>query len=344
MTTPVLAQARGTRVLVTGATGYVAGWLVKRLLEAGAIVHAAVRDPSQAGKIAHLQAMSDASPGSIAFFKADLLEAGSHDEAMQGCKIVFHTASPFLLATKIHDPQRQLVDPAVRGTTDILEAANRAPSVQRVVLTSSVAAIGGIPTASGPAPKGILTEADWNMTSSLENGPYPYSKTIAERMAWQIAEAQDRWRLVVINPALVFGPGTADSQTSGSFDHVRMIGDGTYKDGVPPFQMGMVDVRDVAEAHYRAGFIADAEGRHIVFGEVHSMGDLVEMLKGAYGDAWPFAKNTALPDAAPRWKADNSKSKQALGLEYRPVKDAVIAMFRQPIDTGVLKTNALKSA
>ena len=337
MTTPVLAEARGTRVLVTGATGYVAGWLIKRLLESGAIVHAAVRDPSNAGKNGHLQAMADASPGSIVFFKADLMDAGSHDEAMQGCKIVFHTASPFLLAANIHDPQRQVVDPALKGTTDIFEAANRTPSVERIVLTSSAAAMSGGPADIERAPGGILDESCWNTISSLEIGPYLYSKTVAERAAWAIAGAQDRWRLVVINPTLVLGPGTADFQTSASFDYVRMMGDGTYKDGVPPWHVGMVDVRDVAEAHYLAGFADQAEGRHLVSAETHSLGDVVEMLKDAYRDGWPFPQDTALPDAAPRWNSDNSKSKIALGLEYHPVKDAAIAMFRQLIDTGVLK-------
>lgn len=113
-------------VLVTGATGYVAGWVVKYLLDAGLTVHAAVRDPDNTAKVTHLVEMATKSPGTIRFFKADLLNRGSHEEAMRGCRIVMHTASPF--TTKVTDPQRDLVDPALQGTRDILETANRIDS------------------------------------------------------------------------------------------------------------------------------------------------------------------------------------------------------------------------
>lgn len=329
MTTDLDSAARGTHVLVTGATGYIAGWLVKRLIEAGAHVHAAVRDPDNADKLAHLRAMAEGAPGTIAFFKADLLDDGSHDAAMAGCEIVFHTASPFLPEYKVKDPQRDLIDPALNGTRSVLASVNRTPSVRRVVLTSSCAAVDSF------APSGRLaTEADWNTTSSLENGPYLYSKTLAERAAWEMAEAQDRWQLVVINPALVLGPGTAEAQTSASFDYVRAIGSGAMRDGVPPLELGTVDVRDVAEAHYIAAFNPAAEGRNIIFNDVHSMGGLADILKAEYGDAYPFPTDTSLAPGGPRWRVDNSKSKTALGMNYRPVEPAVIAMFQAMIDRG----------
>lgn len=329
MTTKLDAAASGTHVLVTGATGYIAGWLIKRLLDAGAHVHAAVRDPSGERKIAHLNALADAAPGTIAFFKADLLDDRSHDAAMAGCEIVFHTASPFVAQHKISDPQRTLVDPALNGTRSVLDSANRTPSVRRVVLTSSCAAISG---ADGP--QRVLTEADWNNSSTLDNAPYLYSKTLAERAAWEMAEAQDRWQLVVINPALVLGPGTAESQTSASFDYVRGLGDGSFPDAPPPIELGTVDVRDVAEAHYIAAFDPAAEGRNIIFNDVHSLGQLADILKAEFGDAYAFPRNTAHPDGAPRWQVDNSKSKTKLGMHYRPTAPAVIAMFQAMIDRG----------
>ena len=128
-------------VMVTGATGFVAGWVVKRLLEAGCTVHAAVRDPDNLEKVRHLTDVAEASPGEIRFFKADLLQNGSYDEPMKGCAVVFHTASPFTVDVK--DPQKELIDPAVNGTKNVLEAVNRVESVTRVVLTSSCAAIYG---------------------------------------------------------------------------------------------------------------------------------------------------------------------------------------------------------
>ncbi len=101
-------------VMVTGATGYVAGWLVKQLLEKGLTVHAAIRNPDNAQKVAHLEALAAKSTGSIKYFKSDLLQKGSYAEAMKGCELVFHTASPF--TNDFKDAQKELIEPAVKGT------------------------------------------------------------------------------------------------------------------------------------------------------------------------------------------------------------------------------------
>ena len=85
-------------VLVTGATGYVAGWLVKKLLEDGLTVHAAVRDPANEDKLKYLNELADSSPGTIHYFRSDLLEQGSYHDAMQECELVYHTASPFTIS------------------------------------------------------------------------------------------------------------------------------------------------------------------------------------------------------------------------------------------------------
>ena len=154
-----------TPVLVTGATGYVAGWIVKGLLDAGVTVHAAVRDPTNTGKVQHLLDLAAHSSGDVRLFAADLLKDGSYTEAMQGCGIVLHTASPF--TTRVKDPQRELVDPAVQGTRTVLESANAVESVKRVVLTSSCAAIYSDAADCAEAPGGRLTEDVWNTTASL---------------------------------------------------------------------------------------------------------------------------------------------------------------------------------
>ncbi len=110
-------------VLITGANGYIASWLVKYLLESGHDVHATVRDPSNPDKVGHLRALADGASGTLTLFAADLLDDRAFDEAMAGCELVFHTASPFILSVK--DPQRDLVDPAVQGTRNALGSANR---------------------------------------------------------------------------------------------------------------------------------------------------------------------------------------------------------------------------
>ena len=87
-------------VMLTGATGYVAGWIVKKLLVEGHTVHAPVRDPENKAKTKYLDELAANAPGTIKYLKADLLTSGSYNEAMAGCELVIHTASPFTLKTK----------------------------------------------------------------------------------------------------------------------------------------------------------------------------------------------------------------------------------------------------
>ena len=112
-------------VMVTGANGYVASWLVKKLLDEGVTVHAAVRDPKNISKIRHLIDVAKSSKGEIIFFATDLLKPGSYKAAMEGCELVYHTASPF--TTDVHNPKKELIDPAVNGTENVLNTAKKYP-------------------------------------------------------------------------------------------------------------------------------------------------------------------------------------------------------------------------
>ncbi|GGX59225.1 NAD-dependent epimerase/dehydratase family protein [Saccharospirillum salsuginis] len=347
---------RNAPVMVTGATGYVAGVLVRKLLEAGLTVHAPVRDPDNTDKLKYLNDVAANTPGTLRYFKADLLDKGSYAEAMEDCELVFHTASPFF--NSVEDPQKELVTPALEGTRNVLETANRTPSVKRVVLTSSCAAIYSECADLDKTPDGVFTEDVWNTTSTLDDNPYSYSKTVAEQAAWEINKAQSRWDLVVVNPSLVIGPGLNPFATSESFNIIRRFGDGTLKSGCPRFGIGAVDVRDLAEAHYQAGFTPEAQGRHIISGHNTDLFEMARTLQDRYGDRFPIprrplpkwllwlvgplvdkemtrkliARNVDLP-----WKADNSKSKRALGMTYRPLAESVNDFFQQMVDSGQLK-------
>jgi len=276
---------------------------------------------------------------------------------MQGCELVYHTASPFTL--EVEDPVRDLIDPATSGTANVLEQANRTPSVRRVVVTSSCAAIYGDNVDLGNTPQGLFTEKAWNTTSSVDHQPYSYSKTLAEREAWKIHDAQDRWDLVVINPSLVLGPGINPHATSESFNIMKQFGDGTLKTGIPRMGFGIVDVRDLAEAHYRAGFTPEAEGRYIVSGHNSDLAELAVPLRKKYGDRYPIPRrimpkwliwlvgpmidktltrkmvkrNVGLP-----FRADNGKGVRELGLSYRPVEETVVDFFQQMVDSGVFES------
>ena len=338
-------------VLVTGATGFLAGWVVKQLVDAGATVHATVRSPEDNAKCGHLKTLSNTGKGKIILFKADLLEDGSYAEAMKGCRVVIHTASPFI--NNYNDARKDLIEPAVRGTKNVLNTVCSTPSVERVVLTSSCAAICGDTIDCQDAPDGILTEDVWNTTSSETHQPYSFSKVSAEKAAWDIADAQDKWRLVVINPAFIIGPSLSGQSTSATHDLVSGMGDGRMKSGVPAIQIGTVDVRDVADAHIRGAFLDDASGRHIVFKDVVSFLDLALMLSDKFdaGYSLPkkelpkwlvwligplvdktFSRKMISRNFGHPWHADNSKSVSALGLSYTSLKSSMEEMFQQMID------------
>lgn len=343
-------------VMITGATGYVAGWIVKKLLDEGLTVHAPVRDPHNPEKLKYLDRIAEKAPGKIVYFKADLLEQGSYAEAMAGCQIVFHTASPFKI--DVVDPQKELVDPAQLGTRNVLEEVNRTPSVKRVVLTSSCAAIYGDNADLKQTPNIIFTEEIWNTSSSIDHQPYSYSKTVAEKEAWKINEKQTRWDLVVINPSFVIGPGINPHATSESFKIIKQFGDGSMKSGAPRIGFGVVDVRDLAEAHFRAAFTPEAQGRYIISGYNTDFPSMAEALRDRFGNGYPIprkvmpkwlvwlvapmvnkamtrkwvSRNVNLP-----WIGDNSKSVRELGMQYRPMKDSVVDFFQQMIDSGQLQ-------
>lgn len=342
-------------VMISGATGYVAGWIVKRLLDEGLTVHAPVRDPDNQEKLKYLNRIAEGAPGKIKYFKADLLDEGSYGEGMAGCQVVFHTASPFI--SHVEDPQKELVDPAQLGTRNVLEEVNRTPSVTRVVLTSSCAAIYGDNADLEKTPKGIFTEEIWNTSSSLRHQPYSYSKTVAEKDAWKINEKQTRWDLVTINPSLVIGPGINPRATSESFKIVKQFGDGSMKTGAPKMGMGVVDVRDLAEAHFRAAFTPEAKGRYITSGHNTDFSEMAETLIEKYGDDYPIPRrvmpkwlvwlvgpmvnkaltrkmvslNVGLP-----WKGDNGKTIRELGMHYRPLEESMNDFFGQMIESGLV--------
>ncbi len=343
-------------VLVTGANGYVASWLVKKLLEEGITVHAAVRNPDNPKKVGHLKELDSNAKGAIKFFKADLLTPGAYKEAMQGCELVYHTASPF--TTNVKDPQKELIDPAVNGTANVLESANETESVKRVVVTSSCAAIYTDAIDSVNVPGGVLTEEIWNSTASISHQPYSYSKTLAEKKAWEMANAQNRWGLIAINMCFVLGPALSPGASSSeSMNILKMMGDGQMKMGAPKMGLGMVDVRDVAEAHYRGGFTPEAKGRYITSAQNTDMLELAMELLPKYGAKYPIPKkalpkwllmlvgpsmNKAMTRKSLRnnvnipWNADNSKIKKELNMEFIPMRKTMEDSFQMLIDEKMI--------
>jgi nucleoside-diphosphate-sugar epimerase len=281
-------------VLVTGGSGYMASWIVKYLLDEGYTVHTTVRNLNDQSKIQHLSAIQHHAPGTLKIFEADLLTDGSFDEAIKGCELVIHTASPFQL-TGIKDANKELIEPALQGVRNVFFAANETGTVKRIVLTSSIVALVGDTIEIRDLPQARVDEKCWNTSSSPDHQPYPFSKTIAEKEAWKLTGQMNSFDLVVINPGLIFGPSLSKRIDSTSINLMIQLLSGKFRTGVPTGAQAVVDVRDIARAHIRAGFTPEASGRHLVAAELKDFLDIANIIRTQY-PAYPLPKKHV-----PKW-------------------------------------------
>lgn len=341
--------------VVTGASGFIASHVVAQLLAAGHRVRGTVRSLAREETYAHLRALPGAAER-LELVEAELLEPSAFDELVRGARYVLHTASPYALDAS--DPQKDLVDPARRGTENVLEACAKAPSVSRVVVTSSMAAI-----TDEPESDRVLSEADWNEKSSLTRNPYYYSKTVAERAAWDFVETSARsFDLVTINPFMVIGPSLSPALNTSNQLFADLLG-GAYP-GIMRFTWGFVDVRDVARAHLLAATTPEASGRYLCAADTIAMRDVVELLREAgYGDrALPkLGMDCAVGDyvvklssyfqprgvgsylrthvgRVPRY--DNTKIQRELDLAFRDVRETIVETVKDLERWGHVKPNA----
>jgi len=303
----------GKTVCVTGASGFIASWLVKLLLERGYTVGGTIRNPEKAKFLLQLPGASDR----LKLFSADLLEPGSFDEAVAGCDGVFHVASPIIVAA-ITDPQAQFIEPAVNGTLNVLASCAKAHT-RRVVLTSTVAAINHTPKCTHDV---VLDESFWSEEDSCRERKdwYALSKTLAEKAAWDFVKEKGL-DMVVINPDGVFGP-TLQASELGSNIYILGILNGTMQ-GYPNIPFGITGVKDVAMAHILAYELEHATGRYICSGPVHPLADVVSLLRKLYPmyDISAKVVDETLPTIPPH--NVSSQKLGDLGLRLQPTEDVI---------------------
>ncbi|KAJ3703137.1 hypothetical protein LUZ61_006842 [Rhynchospora tenuis] len=255
-------------VCVTGGSGFIGSWLVKLLLEKGYTVHATVKNLEDEAETKHLHAM-DSEPSHLNLFQLNLLEPTSILEAIEGTDGVFHLASPNILEAQ--NPQTEILDPAIKGTLNVLQAAKNYGI--KVVLVSSNCAISPNPKWPTDAP---LTEDCWSDIDTLKEHElwYPLSKTLAEKAAWDFAD-KEGLELAVINPGMAVGPILPPS-LGLSVKVVLELLQGMQMD-LSKVVIGCVDVRDVARGMILL-YETSAKGRYMCIESIASWADVVNKI------------------------------------------------------------------
>jgi dihydroflavonol-4-reductase len=325
------------KVLVTGASGFIAKHCIAELIRQGFSVQATLRDLSREEETRRAIGNAGATASELTFLPADLLRDDGWDKAMQGCTYVLHLASPFPLKNP-RDPE-EVIRPAREGAVRVLKAATKA-GIKRVVLTSSIVAI------TLPWPEAslghVFDETDWTNPNRPDVTSYVVSKTLAERAAWDFVQSTPGApELVVVNPAFVLGPAP-DADLSTSHEVIRLMGQGAYP-AAPKIGFPISDVRDVAVTHVLAMTHPKAAGQRFLsangFLRLIEVGQLI---KQALPDLAKKVPRGELPDIAVRALAlvdvrlkavlpdlgfprpvSNAKAQDILGQTFRSPQEAV---------------------
>lgn len=336
-------------VLVSGGSGFIAGWCIIALLRAGWRVRTTIRSLSREAEVRAWLDGEETLGDRVRFYSADLMSDAGWAEAAAGCEYALHVASPIPLAPPKNDDE--LVLPAREGTLRVLKAARDA-GVKRVVVTSSTAAItyGARDGRTEP-----FTEADWTDPAHPDTSPYIRSKTIAERAAWDwLAKEGGGLSMATVNPGAVLGP-VLGKDFSASVLIVKRLLEGSMP-GCPRFGFPLVDVRDIADLHVRAMTDPKADGqRFLGANDFFWMSDVAKTLKAKMGAAAAKVPTHELPNLMVRLVSlvdptvrsvafelgrarpvSNAKAKSVLGWTPRSNEDAIVACAESLLRCGVV--------
>jgi dihydroflavonol-4-reductase len=262
----------GDLCLVTGITGYLASWIGKYLIEEGYRVRGTVRSLKNVERI---KKMGELLP-CAEFVETDLRVEEGWKEATEGCKWVFHVASPQAVKS-----ETDLVGSATLGTKYVLNAAFKSETVKKVVITSSEAGI----VFGHPASKIKFNEDDWTNVDGIAD--YYRSKTLAEKLAWDLVRDKTRnpnkVELSTVNPGIILGPSLLPwLRFSG--ENVKNIAEGKMP-MLPDMVLHFVDVRDCARMHIAIMTDKNTNGnRHLSFSARGRFVDIATVIRDNYPD------------------------------------------------------------
>lgn len=299
---------------VLGGAGFIGSYVTQKFLNEGYAVKVSASDPANAEKYAHLNTLNRAE--NLMLVTCDVRDVAALESFMQGCAIVVHGGTPFQLA--VEDPQRDLLDPTIRGTENFLAIANRTEGLKSVVFIASVASY----TTSFPMPHPnhpagqVFSEADTPWFSA-EDHPYGQAKFLANQVVRKFIEANPNipFEITTVSPVFVIGTSLSPRADSTSMGMLYL-----FKNKIAPnpfvemlfandVAFSVVDVRDVAEAVFQAATRSGLHGKnYLLSSESYPISDLSLML-----NQQPPAGEAALVYS-------NTLATNDLGLAFRPAQ------------------------
>ncbi|KAI1387914.1 NAD(P)-binding protein [Hypoxylon trugodes] len=346
-------QTKGT-ILLTGGGGFVGGQILREALESGYSVRITARSaPSAQRTISHFPSYPSVLSSAIV---PDIQSVEAYEPAFADGAIthIVHAASPFVLTPE--DNVRDLLNPAIKGATVVLEAALRYGNgkVKHVVATSSFASV--INISEGMRVGYTYTEKDWNPVTweqaATADGVTAYcaSKKLAERGMWDWMESHRDvgFGLTTICPPWVFGPYAGKLESTKSLsESVQLLNNIIDAENVPPFDFGgYADSREVASAHVRALEVPGAAGRRFIVGRDYRYQIVVDLAHEAvekgdlpkeFGNRLPVGKKGEWVDS---YHIDGSEVTRVLGVQYRELRDTVVDTYKQLIQARELEAKA----
>ncbi|WCJ22859.1 NAD(P)-binding Rossmann-fold superfamily protein [Euphorbia peplus] len=278
-----MEEEKGT-VCVTGGTGFLASWLIMKLLQHGYSVHTTIRPDPEPGHKRDVGFLTNllGAMNKLKIFEADLNEPQSFKSAIEGCIGVFHVATPVDFEEK--EPEEQITKRAIDGTLGILRACLESKTVKRVVYTSSASAV----QFSGKQGVDLLDESVWSDVEFIRSlgkfsfGPYMISKTLTERRALEFGE-QHGLDVVSVIPSFINGPFICPKFPGSVHTSLAMIlGERDQYEYLLNFSMVHTD--DVARAHIFLFEYGEAKGRYICSSQTITIEDMSKFLSTNYSE------------------------------------------------------------
>jgi nucleoside-diphosphate-sugar epimerase len=345
-------------VAVTGAAGFLGGWVVRGLLDRGYRVRACVRNADDPARTDFLKAMPAYGSGRLTLHSADLDQAGCFDAVFEGCHGVAHISH----VSSYDNPDY------VRGVCDhVIASVNNSGSVGRVVVTSSIAAIISEVDLQEVARRPVFYEDrypdEMNPKRTPERGQgYSMAKLIAERAFAEAAQASGRWDAITCCPGDNVGPiQSAHQKDMGPWQHhIETMLTGKYVQNGAYRPWMTVDVRDDAKVHIRLleslevkngeryiAWSADKRNVEDICADISRLLPELNLAPPELVDPFPDRIKAREAELRGIWalcELRNDRAREKLGVSFRTLDESIRDCVESLISIAKVQPNRLPTA